>query len=118
MNTENFEELKQQLDEYKQEKERIRKLVGQIESRKGSKYQKIVNQILLLTILLIFILAFIFNQIPKDFSLHILLLFATIKIIWMIHDQQKIIHFQFWILSSIELKVNTLEKKINKFLRD
>lgn len=118
MNTENYEELKQQLDEYKQEKERIRKLVGQIGSRKGSKYHKIVNQIFLLTVLLIFILAFIFNIIPKDFSLELLLLFATIKIIWMIHDQQKINHFQFWILSSIELKVNTLEKKINKALRD
>ncbi len=118
MNEGNYQELKAQLEEYKLEKERVRKIVGQIGSRKGSKYHKVVNQLLLLIILLVFILGAIFNTISYTLALQVATFFAALKAIWLIHEQQKINHFQFWILSSLELKVNEIEKKLSKYLRE
>lgn len=40
MKEENFEELKQQLEEYKAEKERVRKLVGQIGEKRVLNYTR------------------------------------------------------------------------------
>lgn len=118
MNEINYQELKAQLEEYKKEKERVRKIVGQIGSRKGSKYHKAVNQIFLLVVILVFILGGIFHTISYSLALQLGILFATLKIIWIIHEQQKVNHFQFWILSSLELKVNEIEKKLNEYMRD
>jgi len=36
---------------------------------------------------------------------------VSIKIIWMIHQQQKIDHFQFWILNSIEFRLNEIVRR-------
>jgi hypothetical protein len=110
MNDQNYEELKEQLEQYKEEKERVRKIVGQIGGRKGLHYQKVTNQIFLLIVILVFILSTIFKTISYNLGLEIGILLACIKIIWLISDQQKINHFQFWILSSLELKINELEK--------
>lgn len=110
MNDENYQELKEQLEQYKEEKERVRKLVGQIGSKKGLKYQKMANQVFLLMILLVFILSAIFKNISYSLGLQLSILLACIKIIWLISDQQKMNHFQFWILSTLELKINELEK--------
>ena len=52
MNDQNYEELKEQLEQYKEEKERVRKIVGQIGGRKGLHYQKVTNQIFLLVVIL------------------------------------------------------------------
>ena len=114
MNEEDYKELKSQLEEYRQEKEKVRKVIGQIGSRKGSKYHKVVNQIFLLIVLLVFIMGAIFHNISYYLALQLGILFSCIKTIWMIHEQQKINHFQFWILSSLELKVNKIEKKLSK----
>ncbi|MGL4392513.1 MAG: hypothetical protein ACRCSK_03635 [Fusobacteriaceae bacterium] len=118
MKEEDFEELKSQLEEYRQEKERVRKLVGQIGSRKGSRFHKIVSQVFILVVLLVFILSVVFHSIPYTTGLQLGILFASIKVIWMIYDQQKMNHFQFWILSSLELKINKLEKDINILTKD
>ncbi|MFC1504857.1 hypothetical protein ACFL6D_05520 [Spirochaetota bacterium] len=36
----------------------------------------------------------------------------SIKIIWMLHKQTKVEHFQFWILNSIEFRINDISKQI------
>lgn len=112
MNEENYEELKIQLKEYKQEKEQFRKLVGQIGGKKDSRYHKISDQVLLISVLLVFIIGLVFKNISPYLTILLGIFFICVKILWMIHDQQKINHFQFWVLSTIEFKVNELERKL------
>ncbi|MCK4597333.1 hypothetical protein KAU04_04805 [bacterium] len=40
------------------------------------------------------------------------MLLVSIKIIWLIHRQVKLEHFQFWILSSIESWLNDVSRKM------
>ena len=117
MKEENFEELKQQLEEYKAEKERVRKLVGQIGGKKGSKLHTLFNQIFILLIILVFILSGIFQKISYSIGMELILVFFCAKIMWMIYEQHKIDHFQFWMLTTLELKSNEMDKKLWKILK-
>ncbi len=48
------------------------------------------------------------------FSVEIAVLLVSMKIIWMIHKQQKVEHFQFWILNTIEFQMNNTAVRIRK----
>ena len=46
----------------------------------------------------------------QDIAVAILL--VSIKIIWMMHKSTKVEHFQFWILNSIEYRLNDVAKQL------
>ncbi len=52
------------------------------------------------------------------FSIEIGVLLVSLKIIWMMHKQTKVEHFQFWILNSIEFRLNDMSKKIEKIRKE
>ncbi len=114
----NDEILKEELEQFKAEKEKIRKLVGQIGGQKSDLQDRIINISFAAIIALLFmadILRHFFAihiPFPTIFSLELGVLLVSIKIIWMIHRQTKVEHFQFWILQSIEFRLNDLSKKI------
>ena len=118
MSEQEVKALQEGLDQYKKEKEKIKFIIGSIGGKSQNKYDKIFNIVFiaLLTLFLILdILYHFFNiktGLPPLFSLEIGLLLVSIKIIWMIHKQTKVEHFQFWILNSIEFRVNDISKKI------
>jgi len=41
-------------------------------------------------------------------------LLVSIKIIWMMHKSTKVEHFQFWILNSIEFRLNDVAKQVRQ----
>jgi hypothetical protein len=51
---------------------------------------------------------------PPLFSLELGVLLVSVKIIWMIHKQAKVEHFQFWILNSIEFRLNEITKSVRR----
>jgi len=118
MNTNNEDVLKKELEEFKKEKEKIRKLVGAIGGKNSSKFEKIINIAFLILMLILFILELGFSIIPATVSLEIGILLVSIKIIWMIHSQSKVNHFQFWILNSIEFRINDISKKISNIEKE
>jgi len=124
VNSHNIEELEAQLKTYQDERERIKQLMGQIGGRSDIKRDKMVNWIFMVMIVLL--LAFDIARhflhwdnipLPPLFSIEIGVLLVSIKIIWMINRQSKVDHFQFWILNSIEFRINNLSSQLNE-LRD
>lgn len=119
-NTDNIQELEAQLKAYQDERERIKQLMGMIGGSTDVKRDKIVNWIfiVLIVLLLSFDIARHFLHLdniplPPLFSIEIGVLLVSIKIIWMINRQSKVDHFQFWILNSIEFRVNNLSRQLN-----
>jgi len=112
--------LLEELEQFRAEKEKIRMLVGQIGGKGGQKLDKIINISFIILICLLFsvdILRHIIGinvPLPPIFSIELGVLLVSIKIIWMIHRQAKIEHFQFWILNSIEFRLNSLSKQIKE----
>jgi len=112
--------LESELEQFKNEKEKIRNLVGQIGGKGSESQDLIVNMAFLAIIIGLFIfdiLRHLFHinlPLPPLFSIEVGVLLVSIKIIWMIYKQTKVEHFQFWILNSIEFRLNNLSKQMNE----
>jgi len=106
------EELKKEIAEFNQEKERIKQLIGGIGGASYSKKDTIINIVFLTIIVLGFAIEMTTHIVPTAVSLEIGVLLVSIKIVFMIHSQQKSNHFTFWILNSIEFRINDIAKKV------
>jgi len=110
--------LKAELDQFKKEKEKIRKLMGQIGGKNAEKKDRQVNIFFIVAISLLATNDFLHQIfglptfIPSLFSLEIAVLLVSVKIIWMMHKATKVEHFQFWILNSIEFRLNDMAKQL------
>lgn len=107
-------ELLQELEEYNREKERIRAMLGKIGGKGYSRRDTMINITFLVIILTLFILEMTTHFMPVFVSLEVSVLLVSIKIVWMIHSQQKTDHFQFWVLNTLEFRVNEMAKRMRK----
>ena len=111
--------LKNELDQFKKEKEKIRKLMGQIGGKDAEKKDRLINIFFISAIALLATNDFfhhvvgLHSPLPSIFSLEIAVLLVSIKIIWMMHKATKVEHFQFWILNSIEYRLNDVAKQLH-----
>jgi hypothetical protein len=103
--------LSKELEEFNREKERIRKIVGSIGGKQHVKHHLYINLVFLGIVIITFLLGAIFHKIELTLSLELGVLLVSVKIAWMIHDQQKTNHFQFWILNSLEFRINEIHKR-------
>lgn len=110
--------LQEELEQYRKEKERVREIVGRIGGTDSAKKDKIINIVFVVLLVGLFVFDLLRHilhidiNIPAALSLELGILFVSIKIIWMIYKQEKVEHFQFWILNSIEFRINDMNKKI------
>ena len=106
-------ELIRELEEFKRDKERIKNILGALGGTVSHRKEKIINMLFLCVVLVFFTLEVTTHFLPPLVSLEIGLLFLSVKIVWMMYNASKVSHFQFWILNSIEFRVNQLDKKMN-----
>jgi len=112
------EALKEELEHFRQEKEKVRKVVGQIGGKANAKRDRVINVVFVVAIITLFSLDFLRHllglSIPLAplFSIELGLLLVSVKIIWMIHRSMKVEHFQFWILNSIEFRLNDISRRM------
>ncbi len=113
-------ELMEELEQFRKEKERIRMLVCQIGGKHSQKRDHIINIAFICAMAFLFlfdILRHVFHlevPLPQMFSLELAVLLVSVKIIWMIHKGSKVEHFQFWVLNSIEFRLNDVTKRLRE----
>lgn len=107
-------ELVEDLEEFKKEKDRLRQLLGDVGGRKFSKRDNVINILFLALVLVFFIIESATHLLPPFFSLEIGILLVSVKMVFMIHNQHKVNHFQFWILNSIEYRVNESSRRMRE----
>ncbi len=121
MNNENElreKELLEEIERFKQEKEKIKRLIGSIGGKNFIKKDRILNYILLGVVLVLFIAEITTKILPPYISLEVAVLLVSVKIVWLINNINKMNHFQFWILNSIEFRLNMLSNKIDNISND
>lgn len=106
--------LKEQIAEYHQERDKIKQAIGQIGGQKYSKTDMIINVVFFGVIIVLFLLEITTKWIPTFLSIEIGILLVSVKIIFMIHTQQKTNHYQFWVLNTLEFRMNEMYKRIRK----
>ncbi len=110
--------LENEMENYKREQEKVKKLIGSIGATHSSRNHKILNGIFLIVVVGSFFAGGVLHYIPFNLSIELGVLLVSIKIAWMIHEQQKVNHFQFWILNSIELRLNSLQTNFKKLQKE
>ena len=114
---ESREDLLQEIEEFEREREQLKEVLGRIGGRSFSKRDNRINIAFLLIILILFVLEITTHYLPRLISLEIGVLLVSIKIVFMIHSQQKVNHFEFWILNSIEYRMNEMSKMVRRMSR-
>ena len=105
-------ELRRELEEFHKEKSRVRDVIGKIGGKINSRIDTGINIAFLLIIAALFVIEMTTELLPVLISLEIGVLLVSIKIVWMIHNLNKFYHFQFWVLNSIEFRLNDIVKKV------
>ena len=106
-------QLKEDLNDFLKEKEELREVIGKIGGNNNSQ-AKLITTLFVGRVLIIFVTGIILKQLSPTTTLLLLILILSFKIIWMQQQTQKSMHFQFWILNSIEIRINELDKKQKK----
>lgn len=109
----NERELREELEYYKNERERIKQVIGAIGGTNFLKKDRLINFIFLGIVVILFIIELTTRIVPIYTSIEVAVLLISIKIIWLIHNINKMNHWQFWILSSIEYRINSMAKKMD-----
>lgn len=108
--------LLDEIREFEKEKDRIIQIVGSI-GGKSNKQVKKVNALLIGMIIFLLFMGGVLRKMSVELTMYLAILLGIIKIIWMLYETKKSTHFQFWILNSIEVKMNELSKRVNKIER-
>ena len=111
--SEEIEDLKEELERFQQEKERVRLIVGQIGGIPTGN-TKVINFIFTVSIAVLLIVSFIVGEKYSALMIEIAIVALSLKIVMLIHLQSKVNHFQLWVMSSIEWRMNEMMKTINK----
>ena len=113
-------DIQRELENFQREREKIRSIVGRIGGTNAARRNRVANVIFFVAIFALFAADILHYglglPIPLNslVSLELGILLVSLKIIWMIHNQSKIEHFQFWILNSIEYRLNGISNSLRQ----
>ncbi|MGC9311824.1 MAG: hypothetical protein ACP5IA_03955 [Sediminispirochaetaceae bacterium] len=111
------EDILREIEEYNRERDQIKNMLGRIGGEKYSKTDMIINIVFLSAIIALFTLELTTHFLPTFISIEVSVLLVSVKIVWMIHSQHKFNHFQFWILNSLEFRMNNMYSRLKKIER-
>ena len=103
----------QDIREFLKERDRIREVVGRI-GGKPTKGEKAANIIFVILVVCAFVAALLFEGFPRLLSIEIGILFVSLKIAYFLSNEAKVNHFEFWILSSLEWRLNDVIKRMDR----
>jgi hypothetical protein len=112
--------LREELEHYRTEKEKIRNIVGQVGGKTSRRVHTVINGLFLILVLAAFlfdvlrhVMQWSIPYLPTTLVLEVAVLLVSLKIIWMIYTQTKVDHFQFWVLSTIEFQMNVISRRVS-----
>ena len=110
-------DLKLELEHFQQEKERVRAIVGKIGGLPKFR-TKLFNGIFIGIIIISASGSIIGGDRLRLLMIEMATVALSLKIIYLIHCQMRINHFKFWILSSIEWRINEIIKDVRKLKKE
>ena len=106
-------DLRQSLEHFEQEKERVRAIIGKIGGVPRFR-TKLINGVFIAAILIAGVISVIGGDKWRLLMVELTTILLSVKIIYMIHIQMRVNHFKFWILSAIEWRINEMMAEIKR----
>lgn len=108
-----LDDLKKELESFQKEKERVRTIIGKIGG--VPKFRtKLINVLFIVVIVVSVVLSIIGGEHLRLLMIEVATITLSLKIIYLIHCQMRVNHFQFWILSSLEWRLTEIMKHVKK----
>ena len=73
-----------------------------------------MNALLIGMIIALLFMGGVLGKMSLELTMYLAILLGIIKIIWMLYETKKSSHFQFWILNSVEVRINEMAGKLTK----
>ncbi len=110
-------DLKEELEKFKLEKERVRAIVGKIGGIPAVQ-TKILNIIFTVSIVLFLLISVVAGEKYRPVMLELTIVALSAKIVFLIHLQSKVNHFQLWVMSAIEWRMNEMMKIVKSLAKE
>ena len=104
-------DLKEEIDRFKLEQERVRAIVGKI-GGVPTTHARLLNIIFIMLVVVILAISLISGGTLWLAMTELAVAALSVKLIYLIHNQSRVNHFQLWILSSIEWRLCELSKDV------
>jgi len=112
-----LKDLREELEHFQQDKERVRAIIGKIGG--VPKFRtKLVNAIFVVVIVASVVVSIFSGQELRLLMIELATITLSLKIIYLIHCQMRVNHFEFWILSSLEWRLNEIMRHVRKQKKD
>jgi hypothetical protein len=93
------------------DREKVRKIVGSI-GGKPARHERIINIIFFIVVGVVFIIALLPVRISKFLTIEIVVLLVSFKLIYFMHNEAKLNHFDSWMLSTMEWRINEIGRSL------
>lgn len=108
-----LDDLKLELEHFQKEKERVRAIIGQV-GGVPKFHTKLANTAFIILIVATLVISIVGGEKWRLLMIEIAMVALSLKIIYLIHCQMRVNHFKFWILSSIEWRINEMMKLVRQ----
>ena len=112
-----IQDLKEELEKFQQEKERVRAIVGKIGGVPAAQ-TKIINIIFTVSIAAFLLVSIVGGKNIRPLMMELTIVALSIKIVFLIHLQSKVNHFQLWVMSAIEWRMNEMMKIVRTLAKE
>jgi hypothetical protein len=112
-----LDDLRKELEHFQKEKERIRAIVGKIGGVPKTQAH-LINLVFIVVIVLSVLISVVAGEKWRLLMIEVATVALSLKIIYLIHAQMRMAHFEFWILSSLEWRINEIMKQLRELRKD
>ncbi len=108
---EELDDLKNEIERFKRDQERVKNIIGKI-GGVPTFHTKLFNIIFAVFVVGCLVISLLSGGTLRLAMIELAIAVLSLKIIFLIHNQARVNHFQLWILSSLEWRFNELVKEI------
>jgi len=108
--------LESEIRDFEQERENIRRIIGKIGGVPTNK-SRIINFVFIILVVVVFALSIIYGGRMRFFMLEVGIFLLSIKLIFFLESYMRLNHFQFWILSNLEWRLDKLDKSVKELTK-
>ncbi|MFC1548756.1 hypothetical protein ACFL5E_02210 [Candidatus Omnitrophota bacterium] len=110
------EELESEIRSFEKEREKIRSIIGKIGGAPTNK-ARIINIIFVIAVLSVFAASIIWGGRIRFFMIEVGIFLLSLKLIFFLESHMRLNHFQFWILSSLEWRLDKIDKALRSLMK-
>ena len=104
--------LQEEIDSYQKEQGAMDDILGKIGGVQSRKKERVINVLILFVIIAVFVVDIVFELFDPIYAVEFGILLISVKIIMLISSLSRMSHFNFWVLHSIEQRLNAVSRRI------